>query len=45
MRGPGRRKPWRGPSLSPTTVTKIRIFYPPNDDANRPQAFPESNMG
>jgi galactonate dehydratase len=25
-------------------VTKIRIFYPPNYQANGPQAFPQSNM-
>jgi len=30
--------------LSPTKVTKIRIFYPPNYDSNGPQAFPQSNM-
>jgi L-alanine-DL-glutamate epimerase-like enolase superfamily enzyme len=30
--------------LSPTRVTKIRIFYPPNYNANGPQAFPQSNM-
>ena len=30
--------------LSPTKVTKIRIFYPPNYSANGPQAFPQSNM-
>jgi galactonate dehydratase len=30
--------------LSPTKVTKIRIFYPPNYDPNGPQAFPQSNM-
>jgi galactonate dehydratase len=30
--------------LSPTTITKIRVFYPPNYNANGPQAFPQSNM-
>ncbi len=30
--------------LSPTKVTSIRIFYPPNYDPNGPQAFPQSNM-
>src|SRR6188474_772829 len=25
-------------------VTKIRVFYPPNYNANGPQAFPQSNM-
>jgi L-alanine-DL-glutamate epimerase-like enolase superfamily enzyme len=30
--------------LSPATITKIRIFYPPNYDRNGPQAFPQSNM-
>ena len=30
--------------LSPTKVTKIRVFYPPNYNANGPQAFPQSNM-
>jgi L-alanine-DL-glutamate epimerase-like enolase superfamily enzyme len=30
--------------LSPTKVTQIRIFYPPNYDPNGPQAFPQSNM-
>ena len=30
--------------LSPTKVTKIRIFYPPNYNPNGPQAFPQSNM-
>src|SRR5687768_6707687 len=30
--------------LAPTKVTKIRIFYPPNYNANGPQAFPQSNM-
>ena len=25
-------------------VTKIRTFYPPNYNANGPQAFPQSNM-
>jgi galactonate dehydratase len=34
--GPGR--------LSPALVTRIRLFYPPNYDANGPQAFPQSNM-
>jgi galactonate dehydratase len=30
--------------LPPTAVTRIRLFYPPNYDANGPQAFPQSNM-
>jgi galactonate dehydratase len=30
--------------LSPAKVTKIRVFYPPNYNANGPQAFPQSNM-
>jgi galactonate dehydratase len=30
--------------LAPTRVTKIRLFYPPNYNANGPQAFPQSNM-
>ena len=30
--------------LSPTKVTRIRIFYPPNYNPNGPQAFPQSNM-
>ena len=30
--------------LSPTKVTKIRVFYPPNYNPNGPQAFPQSNM-
>jgi galactonate dehydratase len=30
--------------LSPTRITKIRLFYPPNYDANGAQAFPQSNM-
>ena len=30
--------------LPPARVTKIRIFYPPNYNANGPQAFPQSNM-
>jgi hypothetical protein len=30
--------------LAPTRVTKIRRFYPPNYNANGPQAFPQSNM-
>jgi L-alanine-DL-glutamate epimerase-like enolase superfamily enzyme len=30
--------------LSPTKVTRIRVFYPPNYNANGPQAFPQSNM-
>ena len=25
-------------------VTKIRVYYPPNYNANGPQAFPQSNM-
>jgi galactonate dehydratase len=30
--------------LSPTTITRIRVFYPPNYNPNGPQAFPQSNM-
>ena len=30
--------------LSPALITKIRVFYPPNYNANGPQAFPQSNM-
>jgi L-alanine-DL-glutamate epimerase-like enolase superfamily enzyme len=30
--------------LPPATVTKIRVFYPPNYNSNGPQAFPQSNM-
>jgi L-alanine-DL-glutamate epimerase-like enolase superfamily enzyme len=30
--------------LAPATVTKIRVFYPPNYNPNGPQAFPQSNM-
>ena len=30
--------------LSSTKITKIRVFYPPNYNANGPQAFPQSNM-
>ena len=30
--------------LSPTKITRIRVFYPPNYNANGPQAFPQSNM-
>ena len=30
--------------LSPTKVTKIRVFFPPNWDRNGAQAFPQSNM-
>src|ERR1044072_2576613 len=30
--------------LPAATITKIRIFYPPNYDRNGPQAFPQSNM-
>jgi galactonate dehydratase len=30
--------------LSPATVTKIRVFYPPNYNSNGPQAFAQSNM-
>ena len=30
--------------LSPAKITKIRVFYPPNYNANGPQAFPQSNM-
>src|SRR4051812_48274577 len=32
-------------SLStPAIITKIRVYYPPNYNANGPQAFPQSNM-
>jgi L-alanine-DL-glutamate epimerase-like enolase superfamily enzyme len=30
--------------LPPAIITKIRVFYPPNYNANGPQAFPQSNM-
>jgi galactonate dehydratase len=30
--------------LPPATITRIRVFYPPNYDRNGPQAFPQSNM-
>ncbi|MGB2712720.1 MAG: mandelate racemase/muconate lactonizing enzyme family protein [Vicinamibacterales bacterium] len=30
--------------LPAATVTKIRVFYPPNYNPNGPQAFPQSNM-
>ena len=30
--------------LAPAIITKIRVFYPPNYNANGPQAFPQSNM-
>lgn len=30
--------------LPPNPVTRIRVFYPPNYNANGPQAFPQSNM-
>jgi galactonate dehydratase len=30
--------------LPPAIVTRIRVFYPPNYNANGPQAFPQSNM-
>ncbi len=30
--------------LAPATITKIRVFYPLNYNANGPQAFPQSNM-
>src|SRR3954465_10777557 len=30
--------------LSPATIKRIRVFYPPNYDRNGPQAFPQSNM-
>jgi L-alanine-DL-glutamate epimerase-like enolase superfamily enzyme len=30
--------------LAPNKVTRIRVFYPPNYNANGPQAFPQSNM-
>jgi galactonate dehydratase len=36
--------PASGRGLAPTKVTRIRLFYPPNYDANGPQAFPQSNM-
>jgi galactonate dehydratase len=37
--------PARMPARLPrATVTKIRIFYPPNYDRNGAQAFPQSNM-
>ena len=51
--GPGNRPVWsRTPvalaqaasRLSPTRVTKIRVFFPPNWDRNGAQAFPQSNM-
>ena len=34
----------RAARLPAATVTKIRVFYPPNYNANGPQAFPQSNM-
>ena len=37
---PGRAQP----RLAPAIVTRIRVFYPPNYNANGPQAFPQSNM-
>ena len=30
--------------LPAATITKIRVFYPPNYNPNGPQAFPQSNM-
>src|SRR5690242_10525172 len=30
--------------LKPAIITRIRVAYPPNYDANGPQAFPQSNM-
>ena len=30
--------------LSPTKVTRIRVFFPPNWDRNGAQALPQSNM-
>ena len=30
--------------LPAATITKIRVFYPPNYNSNGPQAFPQSNM-
>jgi L-alanine-DL-glutamate epimerase-like enolase superfamily enzyme len=30
--------------LPRATITRIRVFYPPNYNANGPQAFPQSNM-
>jgi galactonate dehydratase len=30
--------------LAPATITRIRVFYPPNYNPNGPQAFPQSNM-
>jgi len=30
--------------LPPTKITRIRVLYPPNYNANGPQAFPQSNM-
>jgi L-alanine-DL-glutamate epimerase-like enolase superfamily enzyme len=30
--------------LTPTRITKIRLFYPPNYDPNGAQGFPQSNM-
>ena len=40
-----RKRPRRWPAPLPAaSVTKIRVFYPPNYNANGPQAFPQSNM-
>jgi galactonate dehydratase len=36
--------PPKAAGLSPARITKIRLFYPPNYDANGAQAFPQSNM-
>jgi len=33
-----------GSRLPPATITRIRVFYPPNYNPNGPQAFPQSNM-
>jgi hypothetical protein len=30
--------------LPPAIITRIRVLYPPNYNANGPQAFPQSNM-
>ena len=45
----GGQTPAPGPAraaarLSPTRITRIRVFYPPNYNPNGPQAFPQSNM-
>ena len=41
---PSQPAPASGRGLPPTAVTRIRLFYPPDYDANGPQAFPQSNM-